>query len=869
MQVGRIWQRVDEDVARGAYSSALEEIRLAITRSDKLPTALLLRGLGLSAMLENWVAFYEIDAILRVEPASDQALDYTALKVDLLLDCAAVDRAEDALHEETPGVTTALWNQTQAADWLHNTPRLASVASVAQVRYVLSAARFAAYLGRCTASILLSDCMLPAILEGPGNGSLERMAMLTRAEAFITYGDLGGARHALSKAEDLKMDPTRPDQHRLERLLRELAILSDDLPARNAGPIVDHGGQVILSAAIDTIEALIQQNRSRESQEMIAQLSHMTEDSRVTQVLSNLSRRAPAQSQRRGDGTLDMSAGAYQKSTASPDHSDTPTDGLSARAKVSIYVSSLKHALYSGDTCRATAAATALWRALQQTESPLLWGLGYYARALTYLHLENQEQALSELERALDTLQEDVLPVTRWSLHLLAGLASAPTPRDAARHFEQAQSHLDTVAKRISGRLERTLFLSDKTVALVGTVRENLRTMRETPISVSARAAACTAAARLRSMYISPGDEAEVSLAVPTAHLSLLRIMTAQDQVCLILQTAADEMVSTIDVSLDDLRLEVEIAMKTFAEHRTSVQSRSELDRALQVEQNALSRIASLIGLDAVMSRADSTVRTLAVVADDLFSIFPVAALPWNGRPLVSHFDIGFVRERRPRTRSRSGRVFFGFEEAATVGTRTFPPLPMAIHEAGHLATLSGGLRPLPRRARDRKTQMLEAFSAAESVHFAGHALLDSDEPTQSGLVCPDLDDPTRTEVIALADLASLGESLYGAKVSLSACLGNTGVLLQDGRCLGIGGMLVDLGASKVAGFLWPARDDHAAKIFERFYRNAHISAVSAASEVNRSLLDGLEQAPTSQLVANAHCLQLVAADVESLFTPF
>ncbi len=108
-------------------------------------------------------------------------------------------------------------------------------------------------------------------------------------------------------------------------------------------------------------------------------------------------------------------------------------------------------------------------------------------------------------------------------------------------------------------------------------------------------------------------------------------------------------------------------------------------------------------------------------------------------------------------------------------------------------------------------------FRGFTLLHFAAHALIDNEDPQQSGiLLTPGSDD----EDGLLQPREILDLDLGGRVVVLSACQSASGRVVRGEGVMSLARSFFQAGAHAVVGSLWRLRDDEAAAFFDAFYRH-------------------------------------------------
>ena len=121
-------------------------------------------------------------------------------------------------------------------------------------------------------------------------------------------------------------------------------------------------------------------------------------------------------------------------------------------------------------------------------------------------------------------------------------------------------------------------------------------------------------------------------------------------------------------------------------------------------------------------------------------------------------------------------------------------------------------------------------------LHFAAHAVSDTQHPHRSAIVLAS-DDDTEDGLLQPREIAQL--SLHGQLVVLSACRTADGALLRGEGPMSLARVFLEAGASAVIGTRWPLRDDEGEWLFARFYEGLAegLDVSSALREVKRQAI--------------------------------
>ena len=263
-------------------------------------------------------------------------------------------------------------------------------------------------------------------------------------------------------------------------------------------------------------------------------------------------------------------------------------------------------------------------------------------------------------------------------------------------------------------------------------------------------------------------------------------------------------------------------------------------------ERPAASRLYEYLLAEALADLAPS-VDTLVIVPDDDLHRLPFSALrDGDGKPLVQGYRISrvpsatlWLRWRQADTPQHPSAVLAfadplpihaeGGEKASrrdwtlADGGR-LGPLPYARDEGRNAVRRLGGRLLIGADAGERvlKTTELTPFGV---VHFAAHAVIDTDHAQRSAVVLAPGDE-SEDGLLQPRDIAGL--DLDGRIVVLSACQSASGTVLRGEGVLSLARAFFQAGATTVVGSLWRLRDDEAAAFFDRFYH--HLAAGETVS---------------------------------------
>ena len=244
------------------------------------------------------------------------------------------------------------------------------------------------------------------------------------------------------------------------------------------------------------------------------------------------------------------------------------------------------------------------------------------------------------------------------------------------------------------------------------------------------------------------------------------------------------------------------------------------------------------------------TRRRVVIVPDAGLHYVPFAALPMGRAPLVVDHEVVMLpsvsalaalrQMERPRQPTPRELAVF----ADPVLNRDFDPLPYTRAEARAIASLVAPDRAFTAfgLGANRAAALAEAGSA-RIVHFATHALVDSAQPEESGIVLS-LVDPSGAPadgILKLPDIYNL--SLNADLVVLSACRTALGKELRGEGLVGLTRAFFYAGAPAVVASLWDIRDRATAEFMTRFYRAMLRDRLAPAAALRRAQVSMLRDA--------------------------
>jgi CHAT domain-containing protein/tetratricopeptide (TPR) repeat protein len=237
--------------------------------------------------------------------------------------------------------------------------------------------------------------------------------------------------------------------------------------------------------------------------------------------------------------------------------------------------------------------------------------------------------------------------------------------------------------------------------------------------------------------------------------------------------------------------------------------------------QAALSRVSESIWLPVARTLPAGVRRVVLIPTGPLYGV-PMAALPFEGQPLIGKFQVesgssatAWLLSRRSQSRGKGAFAAALGNFQPTWAARGLPdglrsgalaPLPGTLREVQQLARLLPGTRVVSEKAMTVQ-QLQSNCRGAGVVHFATHGILDADQPLLGGLVAAD-------QMVRVADVFNW--KLDAELAVLSAC--NTGKLKGGEEWVGLTRAFQHAGARSLLASLWAVSDTATAEWMSHFY---------------------------------------------------
>jgi CHAT domain-containing protein len=240
-----------------------------------------------------------------------------------------------------------------------------------------------------------------------------------------------------------------------------------------------------------------------------------------------------------------------------------------------------------------------------------------------------------------------------------------------------------------------------------------------------------------------------------------------------------------------------------------------------------------------------SRVRRLVIIPDGPLHRLPFAALidPSTGQYVIETHEVAVAPSLTTLRRASRLPPIPGVPQALVIGDPTITSgdtpwrrLPFARAEARAVAGIYPGARLLLEESATRAA-FLRALPAADIVHYAGHAVVDTQEPDRSHLLLG-VDATSPEGLLFVPDLRGSTLTRHPLVV-LAACSTNRGQIAIGEGVLSLARPFLEAGASAVLATLWDVQDRNGAALFTRVHRKIAQGdeVVSALAETQRDLL--------------------------------
>jgi len=182
-----------------------------------------------------------------------------------------------------------------------------------------------------------------------------------------------------------------------------------------------------------------------------------------------------------------------------------------------------------------------------------------------------------------------------------------------------------------------------------------------------------------------------------------------------------------------------------------------------------------------------------------------------------------------PETETRKGDVSRALED---IGLESFPRLDSSAIEAERIVNLApkGEAKAALDFDASRETAMSPELAEYRIVHFATHAIVDTEHPELSGIVLSLVDrrGQARDGFLRLHDIYNL--NLPADLIVLSACQTGVGKEIKGEGLIALTRGFMYAGAARVVASLWKVDDAATAELMAQFYRQVFINGQRPAA---------------------------------------
>jgi CHAT domain-containing protein/predicted negative regulator of RcsB-dependent stress response len=462
--------------------------------------------------------------------------------------------------------------------------------------------------------------------------------------------------------------------------------------------------------------------------------------------------------------------------------------------------------------------------------------------ALTFLHRENE--AIEQHTRALQIRRETG---ARWSESFsLSGLAHA---QHELGHLDQAAARLKEIVDILEeGRrkLSTRAFRGSMQAGAHGHYERYIGVLMELHDNAAALAAS---------------EQSRARLTLDSVQDALLHAADHEPELRAEIEKRAGDTLTARQIQsdvLDDDSVLVEYALgkeKSFAwtVTRDAIEGH-ELPPRAEIESAAV-RLHELLSagdqranrhdIETLIARLSKTLiaplhlprsqRRLIVVPDGALFYVPFAALERRGVALIDDYELttapsasvlALMRKSAERMTHDAGVAIF----ADPVFGGAFARLPATRAEAETIASLARGSRKALDFDASRATLTNEDLGRYRVVHFATHALVNTQTPERSGIVLSLIDrrGAPVDGFVRVADLYHL--DVESDMVVLSACKTALGKELRGEGIVGLVSGFMHAGTPRVVASFWDVKDAATAELMERFYRGLFVNGQSPAA---------------------------------------
>lgn len=257
---------------------------------------------------------------------------------------------------------------------------------------------------------------------------------------------------------------------------------------------------------------------------------------------------------------------------------------------------------------------------------------------------------------------------------------------------------------------------------------------------------------------------------------------------------------------------------------------------SLLIFRHEISSLPSISTLRAIRSeeeRASSPNRTVAVIADPVFSKNDERVRSAPMTPVVA----GAASDRDPNAPAERGLL--GVSRGNTLARLTYSS---AEADAISAAAPSGTTMIIKGFSASRETAMSSRLGEYQILHFATHGFLDSEHPELSGIVLTMVDPKGAHQngVMPLHDIYSL--NLSAELTVLSACQTALGKDVSGEGLVGLTHSFMSAGSKSVVASLWKVDDRATANLMRPFYESLLQQGMSTRAALRAAKLKMIKE---------------------------
>ncbi|HJQ39994.1 MAG TPA: CHAT domain-containing tetratricopeptide repeat protein [Thermoanaerobaculia bacterium] len=237
--------------------------------------------------------------------------------------------------------------------------------------------------------------------------------------------------------------------------------------------------------------------------------------------------------------------------------------------------------------------------------------------------------------------------------------------------------------------------------------------------------------------------------------------------------------------------------------------------------------------------------KRLLVVADGALHYVPFAAIPIDGQPLITRFEIvhmpsvsSLAALRRETVGRRVPARSVAVLADPVFADARMPRLPLAREEATSIARIAHRADVRLGYEATRAAAMSGELRDFRYIHFATHGVIDDRNPELSGIVLSLVDERGNPQdgFLRLHDIYNL--DLQADLVVLSACRTALGKEVAHEGLVGLTRGFLYAGAERVLASLWKIDDRATAELMRRFYERMLVDRMTPAAALRAVQLE-------------------------------